>query len=53
MRAGSWGAIHGANKANTTKMATRITPIVASQLRLAVRVSLAASGNVASAADAI
>src|SRR5947209_6504471 len=33
IRAGSWGAIQGANNANTTKMATSTIPVVARRLR--------------------
>ena len=37
MRAGSYGAIHGANKAHKTNTATSTTPAVASQLCPATR----------------
>src|SRR5450631_4136117 len=37
MWAGSWGAIQGANSANTTKMTTSTTPIAARGLRRAAR----------------
>ena len=35
--AGSWGAIHGAKTANTTKHTTKTQPIAASGLRVAKR----------------
>jgi hypothetical protein len=37
MKAGFWGAIHGANRAKMMKVTTRTPPIVASGFRLAAR----------------
>src|SRR5690242_1778773 len=53
MRAGSWGAIQGANSANITKMTTSTTPTMASQLCWAERAGAGATTVVTWATVAI